>query len=239
MRPGVMVTGTDTDVGKTVVAGALAGALRRRGINAGVMKPIQTGATATPAGLESPDAAVLCRLAGTTDPAELVCPVQLELPAAPSVAAEAAGTEIQLPPILEAFEELAARHALMIVEGSGGIAVPIRGKYLFADLALELGLPLVVVARPSLGTINHTVLTVHFARALGLEVLGVIINGYPDDPDEAVRTAPAEIERITGVPVLGRIPALSPEELEGDGVIDRIEAAGIVERLLPLLAASG
>ena len=231
MRPGVMITGTDTGVGKTVVAGALAGALRRRGIDAGVMKPIQTG------GLESPDAAVLCRLAGIADPAELVCPVQLELPAAPSVAAEAAGTEVHIPPILEAFEELAARHDLIVVEGSGGIAVPIHGKYLFAHLALELELPVVVVARPGLGTINHTVLTVHFARAQGLEVLGVIINGYPADPDHAVRTAPAEIERITGVPVLGLLPALSPEELEGDGVIDRIEAAGILERLLPLLAA--
>jgi dethiobiotin synthetase len=232
----VLITGTDTGVGKTVVTGSLAGALRRRGLDVGVMKPVQTGADRTEAGLESPDGVLLARLSGLDDPAELVCPVCLEPAAAPSVAAEAVGEVIRIGPIVSAYEALAARHDLLLVEGSGGIAVPISGEYLFADLAVELRLPVVVVARPSLGTINHTVLTVHFARAYGLEVLGVIINGYPPDPDLAERTAPGVIERLTGVPVLGVLPVVEDAAIrEAERMAAWMEEAGVPERLLALL----
>jgi dethiobiotin synthetase len=206
MGPGVFITGTDTGVGKTVVAAALAGAFRRRGIDVGVMKPVETGVLAAPEGSIAPDARFLAAAASAHDPPELVCPVQLRAPLAPSVAASLEGVEVSVPEILAAYRELRRRHAFLIVEGAGGICVPLTGSYLMADLAREMELPLLVVARPGLGTINHSVLTVRYARAAGLAVLGVVIADYPSDPGPAERTSPAVIEGLAGVPILGFLP---------------------------------
>lgn len=238
---GVMVTGTDTGVGKTVVAAAVAAALRARGVDCGVMKPIQTGALATPEGRVSVDARFLAQAAGVSDPAEQVCPVLLDAPAAPSVAATEAGTEIRILPILDAFDALSSRHELMVVEGAGGLAVPIVGKYLLAELVQELELPLLVVARACLGTINHTLLTVHYARHHGLEVLGIIINGYPGEPDLAERTAPALIERLSGVPVLALAPQIDGIDVDAAdtrGLPGLFAEPAFSDRLLSLLTAT-
>lgn len=238
---GVMVTGTDTGVGKTVVAGALAAALRARGIDCGIMKPVQTGALLTEGGKVSADARFLALASGVTDPPELVCPALLDAPAAPAVAAADAGQEIHILPILDALDELYTRHEFMIVEGAGGLAVPIVGKYLYSDLALEMELPLIVVARATLGTINHTLLTIHFARHHGLEVLGVVINGYPADPDLAERTAPAVIERLSGVPVLAILPQLSEVDVDAGelGDLDRLfPEPAVTDRVLSLLTVA-
>lgn len=235
-----MVTGTDTGIGKTVVAAALAGALRARGVDVGVMKPITTGAARTESGLVSRDADFLRAASGVTDPDELVCPVRLEPATAPWTAARETGEEIHLLEILDRFEDIAELHELLVVEGAGGLAVPINGKYLFADLALEMELPLLVVARAAVGTINHTVLTIHFARAHGLDVLGVVINGYPEEPDLAERTAPEVIERLTGVPVLGLLPRLLDVDVERaqvGGLIAAFEASGVPDQLLTRLRA--
>lgn len=233
MIRGLFITGTDTGVGKTVVTAALAGALRRRGLDVGVMKPVQTGAVETAGGRVAPDARFLTAAAGIEDPAELVCPVLLREPLAPSVAAEREGSEVSLQAVLDAFTALQARHRWVLVEGAGGIAVPIRGGYLMADLARGLGLPVLIVARPSLGTINHTLLTVSFARAAGLQVLGVVIGNHP--PPErrslAETTSPDVIAALAQVPVLGFVP----EDASVD--TDRGEPGHIVQRMLenPLL----
>lgn len=239
-RRGVMITGTDTGVGKTLVAGALAGALRGRGIGVGVMKPITTGAPRVGGVLVSEDARFLQAAAGTADADELVCPFRFTAPAAPATAAEAEGKEIPILEILERFEELCTRHELVLVEGAGGLAVPIQGKYLFADLTLDLELPLLVVARAGLGTINHTLLTLHYAKSHGLEVLGVVINGYPDTPDLAERTAPDVIERVSGVPILGRLPLLEGADVNDNALaaaVSAMEQSGVPNRLLEHLAA--
>jgi dethiobiotin synthetase len=238
---GVMITGTDTSVGKTVVAGALAAALRARGIDCGVMKPIQTGASQTADGRISLDARFLALAAGVSDPVDAICPVLLDAAAAPATAAAEAGQEIHILPILDAFDALAQGRELMIVEGAGGLAVPLVGKYLLADLVLELELPLIVVARASLGTINHTLLTLHFARHHGLEVLGVIINGYPAEPDLAERTAPALIERLSGVPVLAIVPyveGVDVDNAELGNLTGLFTAPDFTDRLLALLTAA-
>lgn len=218
-RPGCFVTGTDTAVGKTVVTGGLAGALRRRGVDAGVMKPVQTGVTVAERDRGGGDGGFLMRAAGLGDPAgladppqladppNLVTPVCLEAPLAPSVAARLEGAAVDLDMVRRAYARLSARHPFMLVEGAGGLAVPIRGRYLMAHLASDLGLPLLVVARAGLGTINHTVLTVEFARACGLDVVGIVVNGYPATAAGlAERSNPAAIVELTGVPVLGVIP---------------------------------
>jgi len=175
--PGFFVTGTDTGVGKTVVACALARGLRRRGLDVGVMKPVETGV-----GSDGPlDARALQAAAGCGDTLGEICPVALPLAAAPSVAAAEAGICIEPSWLCEKFKALAARHAWMIVEGAGGLLVPLSSAATMADLAAALGLPLVVVARGRLGTINHTRLTLEAARVRGLPLAGVIVS-HADGP---------------------------------------------------------
>ena len=169
---GLFVTGTDTGVGKTFVTTALARALRAAGVDVGVMKPIETGVPA--AGPE--DARALRLAAGVDDPLERICPVQLSLPASPEAAARAEGRAIPMAAIHEAFESLARRHAFMLVEGAGGLLVPIDAATDMADLARELDLPVLLVTRARLGTINHTRLSLECAAARGLEVFGVVIS---------------------------------------------------------------
>ena len=228
------ITGTDTGVGKTVVTGALAGALRRAGIDCGVMKPIQTGATRNPDGSWfAPDAEYLRLVSGVTDPIGLLCPQIFEAATAPSVAAAAAGTVVDVPAILTAFEELASCRRIVLVEGAGGLAVPIHDRYMMADLARDMGLPAIVVARPDLGTINHTIMTVEYARSKGASVHGIILSGYPASPTLAERTAAAEIERVTGIPVLGILPLMEgvdTERMRPGNSVDVMVHSGIMDR---------
>jgi dethiobiotin synthetase len=233
--PGIFVTGTDTGVGKTVVAGALAGALRSRGLDVGVMKPVQTGAVRTPAGWVAPDARCLAAAARVEDPMELICPVRLEAPLAPSVAADLEGTPVSVTRILDACRELRGRHRWLIVEGAGGLCVPIRDDYLMSDLARDMELPLLVVARPSLGTINHTLLTLRYAQSAGLPVLGIVIGDYPPEPGLAERTSPAVIERLAGVKVLGMVnhdPGVDSDRGALGRTALQIEKTGVVQNVL-------
>jgi dethiobiotin synthetase len=221
-----------------VVTAALAAALRGRGIDAGVMKPVQTGARPSPDGLVAPDADFLAAVSGVDDPMELVCPVRLAAPLAPSVAAEMEGTTVDIALILSAYRALQERHAAMLVEGAGGLAVPIADGFFMSDLAREMGLPVLIVARPSLGTINHTLLTVHCARAAGLEVAGIVINNYPVDPGLAEQTSPSVIEKLGGAPVLGFVahdPAVDSEKgVKGDIVVT-MACNPLLERVIPTL----
>ncbi len=224
---GFLVTGTDTGVGKTVVAAGLAGALQRRGLDVGVMKPVSTGAVEIDGRLSSEDANFLAKAVESGDPWDLVSPYCLIPPAAPSVAAEETGIDISIPRILDAFAQLGQRHQLVVVEGVGGLLVPIKGETSVADLAGMLDLPLVVVARPALGTINHTLLTVTHAEALGLNVLGTIISGYPGEGASLVeRTNPKEIARLSGRPLLGLLPFLPGVDVVAgrlDNLIEKVE----------------
>jgi dethiobiotin synthetase len=206
---GIFVTGTDTGVGKTVATAALGLALRGAGIDVGVMKPVETGAVWRDGRRVGEDAAVLRRLIAPDDPPEDVNPVALELPAAPSAAAKHAGTVIDLARIREAYARLAARHARLLVEGAGGLLVPLDAKTTMADLALALAAPLVVVARQRLGTINHTLLTLREADRLGCRVLGVILNAW-DAAGAPLSEADArnleELRERLPVPVLAELP---------------------------------
>lgn len=204
---GIFVTGTDTGVGKTVVAAGMVAAMLRAGYDVGVMKPIATGGVRRREGLVSEDAEFLAHVADAPEPLATISPVVLAEPLAPTVAARRADVTIDLGPVWDAFEEITSAHDAVIVEGIGGILVPILADYRVADLVAELGLPLVVVARPSLGTINHTLLTVEAARARGLRVLGVIVNGFDaETAGVAEETNLQELPCETGVPLLTVIP---------------------------------
>jgi len=210
----LFVTGTDTGVGKTYVAAGLAAALRRRGVDVGVMKPVSTGT--------SDDAGVLIKASGSRDPIKLVNPIRLKAPLAPNLAARLEGKTIDVGVLESAFQALAERHEVVIVEGAGGLLVPIRDGFTFADLAKRLDLPLLIVARVKLGTINHTSLTIEAAQARRLEVAGVVVNrSKRGRADLAERLNPAAIAAATGAPVLALL-TWRPPTAAFDSIIARL-----------------
>jgi dethiobiotin synthetase len=188
--------------------------LRQRGVRVGVMKPVTSGCVEQDGRLISEDAELLAAGAGIAVCDE-VAPYRLREPVAPSAAAEKDGVRIEFSRILAAYHRLADRYDFIIVEGAGGLMVPLTGGLLVADLVKLLALPLLVVARPDLGTVNHTLLTCFAARNLDLEVRGVVVNGFPDTPGLAETSAPHMIDSLSGAPLLGRfprIPVTSPLE---------------------------
>jgi dethiobiotin synthetase len=202
MKRGLFITATDTAVGKTVVTGAIAAVLRSRGVNVGVMKPIASGCVHRREGLVSEDGEFLAQVADADGPLDEITPIRLVEPLAPTVAAKRAGTPIDLDLVRRAWQRLRDAHDVMLVEGIGGILCPITPDLFVADLAKELGLPILIIARPNLGTINHTAMTVEVARARGLRIAGIVLNRYhTDTTDLAEFTNPDEIARITRVPV--------------------------------------
>ena len=209
------VIGTDTGVGKTVVACLLASWAARRGIDVGVMKPIATGGRRMSSHgtvrWVSTDARHLVRAAGSRDPWPLVNPVCFSEPLAPWTAALRARKTIRLARPLQAFRALARRHELVIVEGVGGLLVPLTARATVADFARACQLPLLIVARPDLGTLNHTLLTYQCARARGLRVAGIILNhARPASQARmarvAYRTNADRLRRLFTVPVYGPLP---------------------------------
>ncbi len=211
---GVLVTGTDTDVGKTVIAAGLTAALRRRQVKAVYFKPVQSGCPEDGGRLRPSDAAWARELADLDEPLELLTPITLRLPLAPGVAAGREGRPVDLGRIAAAIRELAGRYDFLVVEGAGGLYVPLTAtNFLVLDLGRWLKLPLLVVARSGLGAINHTALTVAAARQYGLEVAGIILNRFPESPGLAEQTNPAVIEALTGSPILARVPELDNLDL--------------------------
>ncbi len=207
MIKGVFITGTDTSVGKTYVAVGIAVALKQRGVNTGVMKPAETGCSMRAGRLVPKDALLLMKAARARDPLSLVNPYRFRKPLAPSVAAELEIKKIDPKKIIGAYHALSKWHDFMIVEGAGGIMVPLTQQYLYLDLACELGLPVIVVARPGLGTINHTLLTLSALKERGIAISGIVINYAQDGKaGTAEKTSPAVIERMSRVPITGIIP---------------------------------
>ena len=199
---GLFVTGTDTDVGKTFVSCALARGLREAGIDVGVMKPSETGVPA-----EGPmDARALAAAAGVDDPLELVCPLQYAVPAAPLASARAESRSVDLGIAMRAFETLSGQHDFMLVEGAGGLLVPFDDETSMADFAERLGLPLLVVARASLGTINHTLLTLEACERRGLEVVGVVISHASGVLSEADAMNLTLLREALGDRLIGEVP---------------------------------
>lgn len=216
MSNGLFITGTDTGVGKTVITGGLAGVLRKNGIKAVAFKPVQTGGIEREGELFSEDALFYRSAAGLPYSSRELNPICLGPSLSPNVAARISGQVIDPQALAEAYYRLAAENDRVLVEGAGGICVPLVDyHFTMADLARLLGTPLLVVVRPGLGTINHTVLTVRYAQYSGIEVRGIIINGYREEQATmAERTNPAVIEGMTGVPILGIVPYMPEVSVE-------------------------
>ncbi|MEA2394580.1 MAG: dethiobiotin synthetase [Solirubrobacteraceae bacterium] len=193
---GLFVTGTDTGVGKTVLAAALAAALRAAGIDVAAFKPAVTGLDEPEPG-RPPDHELLAAAAGR--PAEEVAPYRFGPPVSPHLAAELAGTALDPAALVAAARAL--RADVVVAEGVGGLLVPLTLGFTVRDLAVELGWPVVVAARPGLGTISHSLLTVEAARAAGLDVRAVVLTPWPDEPSVMQRSNREAIERLGGVEV--------------------------------------
>jgi dethiobiotin synthetase len=223
---GIFITGTDTGVGKTIASAAIARLLRTQGVNVGVMKPVTSGCLECEGRHLSEDAGLLSWGAGC-DPADPdIAPYCLKAAIAPTVAASMEGMRIDFGLIRKAYQRLAAQYEYVIVEGAGGLMVPLAGGLMVADLINMLALPALVIARPHLGTVNHTVLTCYAAKHLGIEIKGVIINNYPETPDRAAESAPHLIGSLSGVPLLGIFPHVA-----GD------DPKAVIGRLAEMLAA--
>jgi dethiobiotin synthetase len=205
---GVFVTGTDTGVGKTVVAGAICAACSEP---VAALKPVVTGLDEPP-GEWPHDHVLLARAAGGRQTPEEIAPYRFGPPVSPHYAAELAGETIEPARILAA----ARGHELLICEGVGGLMVPITTGYLVRDLAVDLGLPVVIASRTGLGTINHTLLTIEGARAAGLSVAGVVMTPWASRPEPIERSNRETVERLAGVPVHG-LPPTDPDSLASAG----------------------
>lgn len=211
---GFFITGTDTGVGKTIITAALIKAAKFFGLSACGMKPIETGCQKSKLKVKEEvlipsDGMFLRRTAEMNDPLDLVTPIRFQNPLAPFPASEIERTTIDIDKIKKSFSELSKKYNAIFVEGIGGLLVPIKKDYSVLDLVRDFGLPVIVVSRPGLGTINHTMLTVNYAIKEDLPVAGIIINNtQPSKSSLSEETNPEVIRQLSTVPLLGIFPYL-------------------------------
>lgn len=210
------VTGTDTGVGKTVVAAAIVSALRSQGADAVPMKPVQTGCDMSKDGLIAPDLEFCLQINGlqpSPEEKEMMAPCRFRPACSPHLAASLDSATISIDVILACFAQLREKYDVVVVEGAGGILVPIDAERTMLDIMVALALPVVLVSRPSLGTINHTLLSIKELRRAGPTIAGVVFcEAIPPDPRPStlaiVQDNRAVIQRMGNAPILGRLPYL-------------------------------
>jgi dethiobiotin synthetase len=227
---GLFVTGTDTDVGKTIITSGIAAVLKEKQVDIGVYKPLLSGVSR-----EHPESDTSLLKEGSQTPLtyEEITPFEFKEPLAPYVAGKLEGRSIYLKDVLNHWNQIKEKHQYFLVEGAGGISVPLGLDFLVSDLIAALDLPTIIVARPNLGTINHTFLTVKYTQSIGIKIAGIIINGKKSDFDLAEQTNPNVIEKQCGVPILGITPRL--EELNKEAIKqmikDHIDVSKIIKKL--------
>lgn len=215
----ILITGTGLGVGKTFVTAGIARALRERGVDVGVMKPVEVGWDPEVDGDWPYDADVLREAAGVDDPREDIIPYMYKPFVSPQVAAHLEKRPIEMDVILAALRRLRQKHDVVLVEGVGGLAVPLDEGIDLATLAAHCDLPVLVVSKAHLGTLNDTFLTVHYARSRGLDVIGVVTNLYDASvEDETIPSNIPMIEQMCQLKVFGRLP-LQPESDTFDQVM--------------------
>jgi dethiobiotin synthetase len=212
---GIFVTATDTGVGKTVVAAAICAALAAKGEKVAAFKPVVTGTDEEPDGWPR-DHELLAKVATIRQEPTDVAPLLFGPAVSPHLAAELADETIEPHELAAAARSAGDEADTLVCEGVGGLLVPLTPGYLVRDLAVELDLPLLIVARPGLGTINHTLLTIEAARAVGLDVAGVVLTPWPGEPDEMQRSNKETIESFGNVNVVG-LQQTDPDSLADAG----------------------
>lgn len=222
-KPGLFITGTDTGVGKTVVTCAIARCLRQRhaDLRVSVCKPFASGCRLEGDVLVSEDVEALAHFAGCEQPLKMISPLRWSAPLAPAPAAESAGQTIDCDALAGALRALDNAGDVLLVEGIGGLCVPIdpaNPSLTTLDLIAAIAYPVVVVTRAGLGTLNHTAMTVRLLRQAGCDMAGLVVNAYEsagavvvDDP--SVASNAIWMTRMTGVPVLATTPACAPDDV--------------------------
>jgi dethiobiotin synthetase len=221
----IFVTGTDTGVGKTVISSAISSFFSiRKQMNVGVMKPFESGLSKRDKDLLPWDAICLREASGSNDDLNIISPYTFESPVAPEVAAMLEHVNIDISMVDKIYHSLKKSHDLLVIEGAGGVLVPIRENFFFADLIQKWNAPTLIVSRLGLGTINHTLLTNHLLKERGIKVLGVILNNTDGLGDLPAQTNPAILRKYLDVPVLGIFPHVK-DLLKGS--VDRERMADI------------
>ncbi|AMA73509.1 MULTISPECIES: dethiobiotin synthase [Aneurinibacillus] len=231
------VTGTDTGVGKTMVTGCLTAFLSMCGYDAVPYKPIQSGGVQGDGGLVAEDVTFYRSLHSLPYEQNTLCTYCMEPAVSPHLAARQTGTRINPGHIAQQLSTLRKKHDVVLVEGAGGLAVPIMEEkqevYMTADLIRDLRLPLLIVTHPGLGTINHTILTVEYARACRIPILGLLVNRMPDNPSEMMQDNVRIISSLTNLPVLGMLPDIT--DFKPERIRERLPEIGRSLRLTLLL----
>jgi dethiobiotin synthetase len=204
---GIFITGTSTGVGKTLVAAGLAWALRRRKIHVGIMKPFATANRVFSTKYRSQDTAILAKASGVSDPDCVLNPFFYPIAASPLVASELnKGAAVNIKKAMHSLKDLGKKHDFLIVEGIGGIMVPLSEYEYFAGFAKRVDMPVIIVATTKLGTLNHTILTVMACEKFGLKITGIILNKMSKKPNTVEQKTAEVIERLTRLKVLAVIP---------------------------------
>ena len=234
---GLFITGTDTGVGKTLITGALAHLAISRGTAAGVFKPVATGCELVDGRLQSEDAGFLshCVKGGQTE--QEITPVCYRPPVSPMTAAEQTGTPIDWPLIVTAYRKTVESHDLVFVEGIGGVMVPFSENDFVLDLMVALALPVLVIARASLGTINQSLLTVKACQSKGLSVCGILLNVSDDaDSDESRKTNCQDVARLAGISDVAVITyckgSCVKDKSLGEGVLSQLTQIQWIKELI-------
>ena len=213
------MTATDTEVGKTFVSGVLLKILLENHIKATYFKPVATGCEDVGDGLVAEDLVRIRQLTGLDLHDDTHCPYRYFYPLAPLAAARLEGHPIQIEKIHDALRTLMDGYSTVVVEGVGGVLVPITEDTLLLDLIQEMRLPTLVVARPGLGTINHTLLTIRALQLRGIPVIGFVTNGKRNDTDLAQVTSPSLIEQFGAAPFLGHVPLFKPNKWDFEAFV--------------------
>ena len=241
-RPqGVFITATDTGVGKTLIASALVKCLTQCGIDVGVMKPIETGVSQSTRAQS--DGARLRKASGTRDPTTEVCPYVFRLPVAPLTAARAEGKAVKVRTILQTFHTLRQDHALMVVEGVGGIYAPITQSLNVLDLIYHMKLSAVVVGQSGLGGINHALLTLHALRQRKIPIVALVLNQCRPVRTKIARAQEQStvslLRMLAGVPVIGPLSYSLSVNGNWDKGLVRLAKTAPITKLARLILASG
>ena len=222
VKPGLFITGTDTEVGKTVVTCAIARAMREqsRELRLGVCKPFATGCRPGRDGPEQEDVQALIHFADCRAPASQVCPQAFRMPASPAAAAEAERVEVNWDTVARALHALDDRHDALLIEGVGGAMVPLDPRfprYTVRDMIKAIGYPALVVCRAGLGTLNHTAMTVEVLERAGCRVVGLVVNGVDAEASEADPSRATNrqyLERMTGIKVMCEVPQVRAASMD-------------------------
>ena len=223
MGKGILITGTDTGVGKTFFSCGLAALLRANGYRVGVMKPAETGCVVKDGQLFPDDAWRLKAASGCAEPLERICPYRLSEPLAPSIAADRAGVKIDIDHLLTVCGEISAKHDVTLVEGAGGLMVPLAASFTFADFARVAKLPVVVVVANKLGVINHLLLTLEHASCMGLSTLGYLLNRTSEENSPAAQTNREVLFSMTAVPCWGELPFMIGPDFDDGDTLERFQ----------------